>query len=102
MAEHSCTPNILRLVQTDSTLNFLATVPIQAGQRILTTYISVLDGTLERRAILERSYYFSCTCPRCADPTELGTHLSSVKCERCLKQKRSSSEGYLLPTDSLN
>lgn len=28
--------------------------------------------------------YFRCECTRCADPTELGTHLSSLKCQSCL------------------
>lgn len=29
--------------------------------------------------------YFSCSCIRCNDPTELGTHLSSFKCTKCRK-----------------
>lgn len=27
--------------------------------------------------------YFRCECARCIDPTELGTHLSSLKCQSC-------------------
>lgn len=27
--------------------------------------------------------YFRCECTRCVDPTELGTHLSSLKCQSC-------------------
>lgn len=27
--------------------------------------------------------YFVCKCSRCEDPTELGTHLSSVNCTGC-------------------
>lgn len=27
--------------------------------------------------------YFECECRRCIDPTELGTHLSSIKCKSC-------------------
>ena len=27
--------------------------------------------------------YFNCLCARCADPTELGSHLSSLRCPKC-------------------
>lgn len=33
-----------------------------------------------RRQYLKEAKYFVCGCSRCADPTELGTHLSSLKC----------------------
>lgn len=29
--------------------------------------------------------YFVCECKRCADPTELGTHMSSIACPNCKK-----------------
>ena len=29
------------------------------------------------------SRYFNCLCKRCEDPTELGTHLSSLLCPKC-------------------
>ncbi|CAG7822316.1 unnamed protein product, partial [Allacma fusca] len=29
--------------------------------------------------------YFECSCNRCKDPTELGTHLSSLMCQKCKK-----------------
>jgi hypothetical protein len=32
---------------------------------------------------LREGKYFDCTCSRCSDPTELGTHMSSVRCVHC-------------------
>lgn len=34
---------------------------------------------------LREGKYFDCTCKRCSDPTELGTHISSLRCVRCYK-----------------
>lgn len=33
-----------------------------------------------RRQQLKETKYFDCTCARCSDPIELGTHFSSLKC----------------------
>jgi hypothetical protein len=40
---------------------------------------------------------FTCKCPRCCDPTELGTFLSAMKC-----LDGDCTDGYLLPSDSLD
>jgi len=39
---------------------------------------------------LREGKYFDCTCRRCSDPTELGTHMSSLRCPRCY-------EGFIIP-----
>ena len=36
--------------------------------------------------------YFICSCPRCVDPTELGTMFSSIRCPQC-----TADTGYLVP-----
>lgn len=41
---------------------------------------------------LREGKYFDCTCRRCSDPTELGTHMSSLRCPRCY-------EGFIIPTN---
>lgn len=41
---------------------------------------------------LREGKYFDCSCRRCADPTEIGTHMSSLRCVRC-------HEGFVSPTD---
>lgn len=36
-----------------------------------------------RQEHLSNGKYFECLCRRCMDPTELNTHLSSMRCESC-------------------
>lgn len=36
-----------------------------------------------RQEHLIKGKYFECQCRRCMDPTELNTHLSSMRCESC-------------------
>jgi hypothetical protein len=40
---------------------------------------------------------FTCRCPRCSDPTELGSFLSAMRC-----QSDGCKSGFLIPTDSLD
>lgn len=42
-----------------------------------------LKGTAERQENLMCGKYFHCKCQRCRDPTELGTHMSSIYCPDC-------------------
>lgn len=53
---------------------------ITRGEHVTTCYSNILWGTQVRQRQLRNMKYFSCYCPRCADPTELNTHLSSLKC----------------------
>lgn len=39
--------------------------------------------------------YFRCQCPRCLDPTELGTHFSSLACTSCHSTTAKSAAGLL-------
>lgn len=41
-------------------------------------------GTVSRREHLSIGKYFRCQCPRCLDPTELGTNFSSLGCRSCV------------------
>ena len=43
----------------------------------------------------DETKYFTCRCVRCADPTELGTMFSSVRCPQCSAEQA----GYLVSTD---
>lgn len=45
-----------------------------------TSYTHTLWGTNQRRNHLLMTKYFSCSCERCTDKTELGTYFSAVKC----------------------
>ena len=57
-----------------------ATVTIREGEQIIDHYVSPMDSTARRREALSVGWYFWCQCARCQDKTELGTHLSSLKC----------------------
>ncbi|XP_038111924.1 SET domain-containing protein SmydA-8 [Culex quinquefasciatus] len=80
---HDCVPNAFISVDGESNLRVYAAVPIVKGQMVLFNYTRCLFGTFERRAHLRKGKYFLCTCARCEDPTELGTHLCSVRCTNC-------------------
>ena len=60
-----------------------AAVDISAGTMITTSYTFTLDSTQRRRQHLRDTKFFDCLCLRCLDPTELGTHLSSLTCPNC-------------------
>ena len=59
-----------------------------------TMYTHILWGTLARREHLQAVKGFLCRCPRCADPRELGSMLSALRCPGC-------GAGCLLPADPL-
>lgn len=83
----------LNMLLYDTTSSFLS------GEHLSTTYTHALWGTQQRRDHLKTNKYFSCSCARCADPTELGTYLSAL---RCLGVDGVGCSGYQLPIDSLN
>nr|CAD7448336.1 unnamed protein product [Timema bartmani] len=78
-----------------SRLTLRTTVPVQSGQELYTSYTHSLEPTLIRRENLARGKYFDCGCDRCKDPTELGTHLGTLKCNKC-------DPGLILSTNPLD
>lgn len=64
-------------------LQVRASFPILAGEEITNQYVKPLNGTAIRKHILRSKWYFECECPRCADPTELGSYLSAFMCTKC-------------------
>lgn len=72
-----------------------ATVDIPRGELLYTAYTFTMQGTSARQAHLKGGKYFTCHCERCVDPTELGTHFSSLKCNKC-------STGLITSTDPLS
>ncbi|XP_042873477.1 SET domain-containing protein SmydA-8-like [Penaeus japonicus] len=83
MLEHSCTPNTKHTFNASRQVVVKAAVDIKSGEHLSTMYTHVLWGTIARRDHLKHSKYFMCTCFRCADPTELGTHFSALRCKNC-------------------
>lgn len=94
MMSHDCTPNTHHAFTEEGNLILRSSVTIQKNSEITMSYVGTLLGTSERRQNLEQSKYFSCDCRRCADPTELGTFISGIKCDKC--------SGYLLPQNPLD
>ncbi|XP_063848062.1 SET domain-containing protein SmydA-8-like isoform X2 [Scylla paramamosain] len=97
MMEHSCTPNTRHSFTEERRVVLRAAVDIRRGEHLSTMYTHILWGTAARRDHLKHSKYFMCTCCRCADPTELGTHFSALRCQSC-------TNGFLLsaaPLDEL-
>lgn len=88
MMAHSCTPNTKHVFVGDVTdgrpaIRVVATVAIARGHPVTATYTQTLWCTRDRRRHLLAAKCFECTCPRCDDPAELGTHLGSMACTEC-------------------
>ena len=56
---------------------------------------SIIEGNVRRRTDIKKYWFFDCACPRCSDPSELGTFMSAIRCNAC-------RNGYLLPENSLD
>jgi len=103
-ARHSCFPNCHAYLEEppgnhESELNEITIVlksgrNIKKGDLITFSYCSPILGTLERRQRLMNKYLFWCKCTRCIDPTECGTHISTLICPSCVT-------GRLTPPRSL-
>ena len=60
------------------------------------------QGRVKRRKKLREKWFFDCSCKRCEDPTEFGSHVSTLKCPNCsltdgglLTSKSGDSEGQM-------
>ena len=60
---------------------------IKKGEDITHSYSDPLDTVLQRRSLLRVGKFFICNCPRCSDPTELGTYSSALWCRKCKNNK---------------
>lgn len=101
---HDCIGNTFITVDNAKRLKIFAAVDIASGEIIYNNYTATLyvcrslhsekkmfrnlffhfyQGTEARQEHLMKGKYFRCECARCIDPTELGTHLSSLKCQSC-------------------
>lgn len=98
LLEHNCLANTRHSFSTDGKGNPRITVKavcsIKKGDHISTMYTHALWATRARRAHLFDTKYFSCRCERCGDPTELGTHLGTLRCPQ--------GDGWILPENPLD
>lgn len=93
ITNHSCVANTRHGKEGD-TFTLVAVVDIEKGQEITTNYKSTALGSIVRRPAYRKLWNFDCSCPRCADPTELGTYSSALHCTAATQ-----CPGYCLPTD---
>ncbi|KDR18205.1 Protein msta, isoform A, partial [Zootermopsis nevadensis] len=82
---HDCVANTHLAVDDDFQMTVHASITIPQGHPIYFNYTSAMQGTWDRQMHLREGKYFDCTCRRCSDPTELGTHMSSIHCVHCYK-----------------
>lgn len=88
MMAHSCTPNTKHVFVGDPAdgcpvIRITAAVAIGRGCPVTATYTQTLWCTRDRLRHLRAAKCFDCGCPRCADPSELGTHFGSAACPAC-------------------
>jgi len=80
MMNHSCIPRTETYYHDDYSLQVVAKVDIDDGQEITTQYIDTDKPTMIRRQMLQQKWFFNCQCPRCSDPTECGSNMSTLLC----------------------
>ncbi|XP_037949613.1 SET domain-containing protein SmydA-8-like [Teleopsis dalmanni] len=88
LMSHQCVTNTVVAIDDNYKMKVYANRDITQGEMLLNCYTNVLLGTEERRQNLKLGKYFFCTCARCEDPTELGSHMSSLICPPCAQNKR--------------
>ena len=91
-------PNTRTTITADKRLEIIAKNIIKPGEEITNQYMELGSGkpTRIRKEFLRQNWYFDCNCKRCADPTECGSHLSSLVCSK------SKCRGAVLPLDPFN
>lgn len=101
LLQHACQPNCLYTFDNSNgyKIKMRAGRDIKKGESLSIMYTHMLWGTQLRREHLKRTKYFSCTCNRCIDPTELGTYISALK---CIGDELKTCGGTQLPIDPLS
>jgi hypothetical protein len=82
---HSCCPTVTHTMWPSDDYKMIArpTVDVKENDQLYTCYTYTLYGTALRQQNLKYGKFFTCRCARCLDPTELDTHFSSFKCNKC-------------------
>ena len=82
LLSHSCLPCLEPAVSpsAQSGITLRARRAIKAGEELTMPYTDVLREVRARQENLQKEWHFSCTCPRCSDPSEGGSFFSSLRC----------------------
>ena len=71
------------MINPELRLEIVALSEIPDGEEISNSYLGTdFQPTEARRSYLRENWYFDCRCLRCLDPTECGSHLSSLVCPK--------------------
>lgn len=92
MYNHSCSSNASFRIIHGHNIEIKTMRDIAAGEEITISYADSLLPRAERRAFLQESKMFWCSCVRCGDKTENGTFARAVRCD--------CDEGWLCPLDT--
>jgi hypothetical protein len=57
-----------------------SSVKIKKGEHLSIAYCNIMMPTDKRKEFLKKERLFTCACPRCEDPTELGSNFSTILC----------------------
>lgn len=85
MLNHSCRPTITLRSDCNSQLFINTSIDLNEDEPLTFSYIVPGDPQWKRKRELQDTYYFTCSCERCLDRTEMNTHFSALKCGRCNK-----------------
>ena len=94
MMNHSCKANVQQSFSNSGSMIVRAIDDISEGEPLCLSYMDSLWPTRRRRKHLLETKHFECFCPRCKDPTELGSFMGSPLCQQC--------KSTLLPDEPLN
>ena len=85
LLSHGCVANSRHVwgISPPYTNKCIATVDIEAGEEVITSYLHPTTCSLRRRPKLQAGWYFDCNCQRCCSPTELGTNHNTLVCPLC-------------------
>lgn len=99
LANHSCIPNCNWVISysPEFIIRVKASISIKKGDMLTVAYNYDLSkyGVHKRQRKIRDQAKFSCKCPRCLDPTDLGTYSGGVVCFKC-------KSGLMLPLDSID
>ncbi|CAH0563390.1 unnamed protein product [Brassicogethes aeneus] len=99
---HNCVSNVHHAIDCagkfdskDFRVFVRSATDVKKGEELYSSYTYSLWPTIVRREYLRESKFFDCTCPRCSDKTELGTHMGTLKCQKC-------DNGVIMSTNPLD
>ena len=79
LLNHGCIPNCRLIFKSDQRLEVRASVAIKKGAGLLISYTPPFYTVIARNTILQRGKQFTCSCPRCSDPQEMGLQARRIR-----------------------